>query len=123
MTRRRAIAEMYSVGLKDIGEVYLPPAPETTTNFDVYQNFEAAFERRDELKDYLLEKGIKAIPQWAGTPIHHFEKLGYGRQKFSHLTKTDWFFERCLMLPLNMSISDEQVNYVVQSITDFYRKV
>lgn len=122
MTRRRAIATKYCDGLKDIEEVYLPPSPDSDTHFDVYQNFEVAFERREELKSYLLEKGIRAIPQWNGTPVHHFEKLGYGKQKFSHLPKTDWFFDRCLMLPMNMSISDEQVNYVVRSISDFYSK-
>ena len=113
---------MYIEGLNEIAEITLPPAPGQQRNFDVFQNFEASFERRDELKTYLANQGVSAIPQWGGKPVHHFEALGFGKEHFNDLAQTDKFFERCLMLPLNMAMSDEQVYFVIDNIKRFYQK-
>ena len=50
-----------------------------------------AVERRDELRSWLADRGIKTIVQWAGTPVHHFEALGYGIEKFTDLPKWTGF--------------------------------
>ena len=39
-----------------------------------------------------------------------------------YVIKTEYFFERCFMLPMNMFISDEDIHYVCDSIINFYRK-
>jgi dTDP-4-amino-4,6-dideoxygalactose transaminase len=121
--RRRELADRYFNGLKNIEEIKLPPQPAYEPNFDVYQNFEAAFNRRDELQNYLSECGVRAIPQWSGKAVHHFDCLGFGKEKFLDLEMTDWFFERCLMLPLNMALTDGQVEYVIKCIKQFYSKM
>jgi len=120
--RRRQIATMYNEGLAGIDGIYCPPEPNEGEHFDVYQNYELAVENRDELRAFLLEKGIKTIIQWAGSPVHHFEKLGYGKNKFSNLQKTDWFFERCFMLPIHMSLTDEDVEYIIEQVRAFSSK-
>ena len=38
------------------------------------------------------------------------------------LPKTDQFFERCIMLPMNIFISDSDVDYVCETVVDFYKK-
>ena len=38
------------------------------------------------------------------------------------LPKTDAFFERCLMLPMNVTLSDVDVAYVIESVREFYEK-
>lgn len=119
--RRREIAALYDEGLSDIDKLYLPPSPtENNEYFDVYQNYELASENRDELKEFLLQNGIGTIIQWAGTPIHHFESLGFGRGKVTDLRKTDWFFERCLMLPMHMGMSNTDVDYVIEVVRKFH---
>ena len=65
---------------------------------------------------------MRTIVQWAGSPVHHFETLGFGKEKFDDLDKTDWFFDRCLMLPMHMALTDEDVDYVIQQILDFYNR-
>ena len=117
--RRRQIAKMYNDGLMGIDGIHCPPGPDEGEHFDVYQNYELAVENRDELRDFLSGKGIKTIIQWAGSPVHHFEKLGYGKDKFSNLPRTDWFFERCLMLPIHMSLTDEEVEYIIEQVRLF----
>ena len=34
-----------------------------------------------------MKNGITTIIQWAGSPVHHFEKLGYGKTKFCDLER------------------------------------
>lgn len=120
--RRRQIARMYDDGFAKCKQIYCPPGPSDGEHFDVYQNYELAAEYRDQLRDWLSERGVKTIIQWAGKPVHHFEKLGYGKSKFATLSKTDWFFERCLMLPMHMGLSDEDVDYIVEQTCAFYNK-
>jgi dTDP-4-amino-4,6-dideoxygalactose transaminase len=116
--RRRVIAGMYQRGLGALSELALPPGPDADPrHFDVYQNYEIEADRRDELKAHLETRGIRTIIQWAGTPVHQFHELGFT----VHLPKTDAFFTRCLMLPMNVALTDEDVAYVIESVQDFYR--
>ena len=71
-------------------------------------------------KIFLQEKGIGTLIQWGGVPVHHFDGLGYGKEKYQDLSSTNQFFERCLMLPMNMSLTNDDVDYVIESITAFY---
>lgn len=115
--RRRAIAGMYHAAFKDMPQLTLPPGPDSSPDhFDIYQNYELAADRRDELRVFLKDRGIGSIIQWAGTPVHKFDKLGFNVS----LPATEKFFERCLMLPMNMTLSDEDVAFVIRSVKDFY---
>ena len=101
--------------MKDLSELELPPAPTEEVNFDVYQNYELKALRRDELKSALWIMALNNYPM-AGTPVHQFEALGF---KLS-LPKTEEYFERFLMLPMNFAISVNEAEYIVQKIRDFY---
>jgi dTDP-4-amino-4,6-dideoxygalactose transaminase len=117
--RRRVVAARYQTGLGDLAEVTLPPAPNADErHFDVYQNYEMEADKRDELRTHLDSHGIKSIIQWAGTPVHQFKELGFTCE----LPKTDQFFKRCMMLPMNTAITDDEIDYVVKTIRNFYGK-
>ena len=117
MARRRQIAAMYAARLKDVAEVVLPPAPDSDPeHFDIYQNYEIEAERRDELKQYLKDRGVGTLIQWGGTAVHQMKALGFTQ----HLPYTNWLFTRLLMLPMNMSLSDEDVHYVCDHVRAFY---
>ena len=91
--------------------------PNNGDHFDVFQNYEIQAQRRDDLKAYLSEKGIGSLVQWSGKAVHQFDKL-----RFSvNLPKTDELFLRILMIPLNMSITDEEVAFVIKTIKEFYK--
>jgi dTDP-4-amino-4,6-dideoxygalactose transaminase len=116
--RRRSIARLYDSLLSDLAELVLPPGPEQGgDHFDVFQNYEIEADRRDELRSYLSDKGIGTIMQWGGTPVHQFKGLGFTIS----LPRTERFFERCLMLPMNMMVTDEEVRYIAASVRGFYR--
>jgi len=117
MCRRRQLAALYTERLKNVPEIVLPPAPDSDPDhFDIFQNYEIEAEKRDELKQYLKDHGIGTLIQWGGQAIHQLKALGFTQ----HLPHTDWLFTRLLMLPMNMSLSDDDVHYVCDNIRDFY---
>jgi dTDP-4-amino-4,6-dideoxygalactose transaminase len=116
--RRRAIARMYREGLEGIEDLTLPPGPDhDEDHFDVYQNYEIEAGRRDELRAQLEKDGIRTIIQWAGKPVHQFEGLGF---KNVELPFTDRLFTRCFLLPMNTSLTDDEVQYICDRVRRFY---
>lgn len=119
IARRRAIADMYEERLGKLEELNLPPAPDANPDhFDIYQNYELQADRRDELKEFLRVNGIGTLIQWGGKAVHQWERLGFT----CHLPKVERFFERCIMLPMNMFIDNDDVSYVCDKVEEFYRK-
>ncbi len=117
--RRRAIARLYRTRLSHLNELALPPGPDDDPNhFDIYQNYEIEALKRDALRAHLKTSGIGTLIQWGGKAVHQWEKLGF-REK---LPFTEKLFERILLLPLNMSLADDDVNQVCDAIHDFYRR-
>jgi dTDP-4-amino-4,6-dideoxygalactose transaminase len=115
--RRRAIARLYKERLGIMEQLVLPPGPDDDPDhFDVYQNYEIEAENRDGLKEHLAENGVGTLIQWGGKAVHQFSKLGF----IQELPFTERLFERMLMLPMNMSVTDEDVEYVCKCIRDFY---
>lgn len=116
--RRREIASLYNKNLKNLKSIKLPPAPnESKVYFDVYQNYEIQSEKRDILKKYLSENGIGTLIQWNGQPVHSIKKLGF---KGRGLPYTEKMYEKCLMLPMNTSLTNLEVDYISEKIISFY---
>ena len=115
--RRREIAIMYQERLGDLEELTLPPAPDSDPNhFDVYQNYELEAARRDDLQAYLREHGVGTLIQWGGQAVHQFEKLGF----YVSLPYTEQMFTRCIMLPMNTALSNDDVEYVCEVVRALY---
>jgi dTDP-4-amino-4,6-dideoxygalactose transaminase len=118
ISHRRSLAAAYDAHLHALRELQLPPAPDADADhFDVYQNYEMQADRRDQLRLFLSENGIGTLIQWGGKAVHQFPKLGLSRS----LPATERLFERCLMLPMNMMVSLEDVEYICSRIRRFYR--
>ena len=61
-------------------------------------------------------RGIGTIVQWGGIGIHRFRGLGLDR----YLPKTDRFFARSLLLPMNHLLGDDQVSRVIHGVREFF---
>jgi len=116
--RRREIAAMYHEGLKELRTLQLPPPPmDNSSHYDVFQNYEIEAQQRDILIAYLREKGIEANIQWGGRAVHQFGALGLTHFR---LLRTEEFFKKALMLPIYPGLTDEQIEYVIDTIRSFY---
>jgi dTDP-4-amino-4,6-dideoxygalactose transaminase len=118
--RRRAVARLYRSHLHRLQELKLPPGPDDDQDhFDIYQNYEIEAQRRDQLRAHLNSSGIGTILPWGGKAVHQWDKLGFTQK----LPFTEKMFEQILLLPLNMSITDEDVTQVCDAIYGFYRRI
>jgi dTDP-4-amino-4,6-dideoxygalactose transaminase len=116
--RRRQIARLYRQGLSEIDDLTLPPGPDDDPeHYDVYQNYEIESGSRDRLREHLRGDAIGTIIQWGGKPIHQLVALGFDGLD---LPATDRLFERCLLLPMNTALSDDEIGYICSSIRRFY---
>ncbi len=117
LLRRREIASLYQQGLCEIENLHLPPAPSRGDHYDVYQNYEIECAERQELLAYLSERNIRCIVQWGGKPVHQLAALDLGP---SSLPYTDEMFKKCMLLPMNTTLSNDDVEYVIATIRSFY---
>jgi dTDP-4-amino-4,6-dideoxygalactose transaminase len=118
IARRRQIAKMYDDGLKDISALKLPPAPNLNIeNFDVFQNYEILAEHRDSLRNYLSQKGIGTLVQWNGQPIHSIKGIKVKKSSYKY---TDKIFKKIVMLPMNTSLKNNEIMFVIKKIKEFY---
>jgi len=117
IARRRAIARRYHEAFAGIDALDLPPAPDADPrHFDIFQNYEICCDRRDALRADLAAAGIGTIVQWGGTGLHQFAQLGMA----TDLPKTDRFFARSMLLPMNHLLTDRQVSAVIGTVERFF---
>ena len=107
---------MYNELLHDLEQVILPQPPNDGDHFDIFQNYEIRAQDRDSLQLYLKNNGVGTLLQWSGKAIHHFNSLGFDNK----LPYTDQIFDEIIMLPLNLFISDQDVEYISNCIRGFY---
>jgi dTDP-4-amino-4,6-dideoxygalactose transaminase len=118
--RRRELAKLYDEGLSNLPNLKLPPSPQSDSRFcDVYQNYVIRSKRRDQLVAYLRESSIEILISWP-KPLNHHKALGL--EKF-RLPKTEQISNEVLSLPMYPELSDEQVEYVIETIHSFYKRM
>lgn len=117
--RRRELANLYHQGLSDLPNLKLPPPPKSNNRFfDVYQNYVVRSQERDELVAHLRKAGIEILVSWP-KPLHKQESLGLGH---FHLPMTEKISNEVLSLPMYPELTDEQVEYVINTVHRFYKK-
>ena len=120
VSKRRHIASIYQDRLQGNPHIHLPPAPNSNAeHFDVFQNYEVEFDFRDELQQYLTDNGIGSLRQWNGKAVHQWQELGMN----ASLPYTDKMTNRYLLLPMNISLCDDDVNIICDKINHFYEHI
>jgi dTDP-4-amino-4,6-dideoxygalactose transaminase len=116
-TARRRIAARYEIGLQDVEEICL-----SITNAyaqHVRHLYVIRANRRDELMQYLLEHDIGCIIHYP-IPIHLQKAYAFRGWKSGDFPVAEKAAEEILSLPLFPSMTDEQVDYVVTVIKQFF---
>jgi len=112
-------ANLYKCLLKDIKEVTLPE--EINKIKHVFYVFVVKVKKRDQLINYLNEKGVKTLIHYP-VPIHlqkSFKELGYKKGDFP---TTEKCAKHILSLPMFPEIKDEEIKYVTKCIREFYSR-
>ncbi len=115
--RRQEIAAMYSARLGDVGDIKIPVEPKGCSH--VYNLYTIRTSKRNELRDYLNEHAI-------GTGIYYpvssdrqtiFQRYVNKGQSFPVAEK---LCDEVLSLPMFPHLSAAQMNYVIETVRDFF---
>ncbi|MDX9713173.1 MAG: DegT/DnrJ/EryC1/StrS family aminotransferase [Ignavibacteriales bacterium] len=125
---RRSVAAKYNEGLKNFAKVITPK--EASYAKHVYHlyviqlndgSLEKSNQLRDKLKDFLTQNGVNVGLHYP-IPLHMqecFKNLGYKKGDFPNSEK---IAEAGLSLPMFPELTDEQINYVIEKIKEFFSK-
>lgn len=125
---RRSVAAKYNEGLKNFAKVITPK--EASYAKHVYHlyviqlndgSLEKSNQLRDKLKDFLIQNGVNVGLHYP-IPLHMqecFKNLGYKKGDFPNSEK---IAEAGLSLPMFPELTDEQINYVIEKIKEFFSK-
>jgi len=117
--RKREIAEIYNKELSNIPEVKLPPAPNSDDrHFDIYQNYVLKAQKRDELFNFLKEKGVETLIK-DPVAVHCHPNLGLSHFKLPY---TEKLAKEVISLPIYPELTNEQIQYVIDCVKEFYLK-
>ncbi len=120
--RRRERAAAYSSAFRAARPAPSPIVlPEPAGEEHVFHQYVIRCPLRDELRSALSEAGIETQIYYP-IPLHLqpcFEQLGLGRGSFPEAERAA---DECLALPIYPELRDEQIDFVVGAIGDFYRR-
>lgn len=111
--KRQVIAKKYN-DLIDNGLVSLPFSRHDLSH--VWHLYVVCVDNRDKFKDYLQQKGIQTLIHY---PIPPHKQVAY--KEFNELTLpiTESLHSKVLSIPIDPTMSDENVDYVIEAINDY----
>ncbi|MEI4769562.1 DegT/DnrJ/EryC1/StrS family aminotransferase [Psychrobacillus sp. FJAT-51614] len=119
--QRRKHAEFYTSLLNEKVSEHVQTPVIVEGFYHVFHQYTILTERRDELQAYLKENGVATMIYYP-LPLHVqpvFESLGY---KEGDYPKAEKAANQALSLPMFPELKEEQQQYVVEKIAEFFAK-
>jgi dTDP-4-amino-4,6-dideoxygalactose transaminase len=113
--RRKEIARKYQAGIKN-PKIKMQVQPEGHDS--VFHLFVITTENRDQLIKFLNDKNIHPGLHYP-VPCHlqkAYAGLGYKKGDFPN---AEYLAEHCLSLPMYAELTDEEVDYVIQTLNHY----
>ena len=117
IVRRKEIAQKYRSALSDIPDLLLPHYDDPRRDH-VYQNYTVRSKQGNDFSEYLKKNGIEVLTQFR-KPYYKHEAL---KLEDTGFPETEALSREVCSLPMNVEISDEQIDYVVKTVRSFYGK-
>ena len=114
---RKSIAEKYRKALSDIPNILLPHYDKK--GFDhVYQNYTLRAKEGNDFSEHMKKNGVEILTQFR-KPYYKHEKLNLADGGFP---ETEALSREVCSLPMNVEITDAEVDYVIKTARAFYKK-
>lgn len=115
---RRRIARLYDERLREVAPIKTPEEMEYGRH--VYHLYVIRTPRRDDLLRHLNENGIGAVMHYP-TPLHLQPAYQYLNYKLGDFPVAEACAREVLSLPMYPELTDEQVEFIVNTIKKFVR--
>jgi len=126
---RRRVAKRYYELMSDIKEIVLPKEMDYAKHVYhlfvikvVEQREEGKMYRRDDLQKFLNENGIATGLHYP-IPLHLQPCFQHLRYKKGDFPVSEKLADNCLSLPMYAELEDNQIEYVVSKIKEFFTKL
>ena len=118
--KRGAIVQKYNEHFRCIPEISIPyERPGSTPSYHLYV-IQVPQTKRQALYDYLHRMGIGTQVNYI--PVH---LLSFYRKKFGYrvgdFPNAEYYFKRCLSLPLFPGLSDASQNFIIAQVKKFFK--
>jgi dTDP-4-amino-4,6-dideoxygalactose transaminase len=113
--RRKEVAEKYRAGLGHLEGLLLPHYDDARRDH-VYQNYTVRSVYENDFSEYLKANGVEVLTQFR-KPYYKHEAL---KLKDTGFPETEALSREVCSLPMNVELSDEQVDYVIEVVRNFY---
>ena len=116
LKRRQEIADRYDKVLQYLPDVILPEKSDDNQKI-VYQNYVLKAYKRNELRKYLTKEGIETLVK---DPVpNHWQPACKDLKKYN-LPVTERLAEEIISLPMYPELTDQQADYVIKCVSNFY---
>ncbi|WP_167604630.1 DegT/DnrJ/EryC1/StrS family aminotransferase [Maribellus sediminis] len=112
-------AEFYDANLEGIGDLKVPARMSYSTH--TFHQYTIQTEKRDELQEFLKSKGIPSMVYYP-KPLHLQEAYTFLGYKKGDFPVSERLSQTVLSLPMHTELDEEQLEYIVKSIKEFYLK-
>ncbi len=110
---RKKIAKLFIRGIHN-GKIEAPTEEYTSNN--VFHIFPLLCESRDVLQEFLLSRGISTLIHY---PVPPHKQKCYKAFSNLKLPVTELIHSRELSLPLNQTMTEEEVGYMIKTVNEF----
>jgi len=117
IVRRKEVAERYRQALSDLPDLLLPHYVDPRRDH-IYQNYTLRSKQGSEFSDFLKANGIEVLTQFR-KPYYKHEALKLEDRGFP---ETEALSREVCSLPMNVEISDDEIDYVIEVVRKFYGK-
>jgi dTDP-4-amino-4,6-dideoxygalactose transaminase len=118
-SKRIANAAHYDAAFRKISQVRVPPRPSDCKR--VFHLYIVFAERRDQLFQYCLDKGIEAKVHYP-IPLYQQKGLAHFGYKPGDFPVSDRHAREIISFPCDQHLSREQQDYVIATVRNFYRE-
>jgi dTDP-4-amino-4,6-dideoxygalactose transaminase len=123
--RRAALAERYRRGLEPMDVFRLPQVNADVQHawhlFVILVNPEALRIHRDQVIEELRQRGIGTSVHFIPLHLHPYYQRRWG-YRAGQFPVSEYYFERCISLPLYPRMTDDEADRVIESLCDIARE-
>jgi dTDP-4-amino-4,6-dideoxygalactose transaminase len=114
IVRRKEIAARYRAALSDIPDLLLPHYDDPRRDH-VYQNYTVRSKQEGDFSEFMKAEGVEVLTQFR-KPYYRHEALKLEDRGFP---ETEALSREVCSLPMNVEITDEEVDYVISAVRSF----
>jgi dTDP-4-amino-4,6-dideoxygalactose transaminase len=116
--KRRQHSEFYT---KALGSLPIQVPREEPTKYHIFHQYTLAVPKRDQFKEYLKQKGISCDTYYP-LPLHQQQCYQELAQTNGSLPVAERKAEEVVSLPIFPELTQEELDYIAESVTCFYRQ-